>query len=480
MEISDIKKNTNKGLKWVFLLTSLSIPLQMFISIILGRSSSELLGKFGLVELYLSIVVTFFLYGGETVLIKFIPELKSSKEKVNFIFSYCALVMLIYLIVSLGFYFFNVPIELLLGESVPSEFLVVLLAMGFFHLIFFIITSSLKGMMLLKEATLLQKSIIVLQVVYFAFMIYLIKEFNEWAMILNGTFLIVLLITIISVIFFYKIVGNNKGIVGNSGILLPNGFWKYSFFIHLTTISIFLYEKIDQIVILKNFDISILGIYFACYKIAQFIRFIPKVINQALLPAFSAFLSSNSDEEVREYYKTSIRYNNFFSAGISILLILFSNEILLLYGEEYSNYSWLMIGLSIIFMLGIPSQINSNLINLYGKSNYFFKISITTIVVQFIILFFSVNKIGLLSLIVAKMASVLVGLVLSNIVLKRINDSLSLPKNYYYSILLVILASTFSSFEFGIKSLVAIVTLTALAINNKDIVIRTLKKFLRK
>lgn len=475
MQISEVKKHTNKGIKWIFVLTSLSIPIQFLISIILGRISPEALGKYALVDLFLSIILTFFLFGGETVLIRFIPDIKEQDKK-NFIITYTGIVLIIYFVITGLVYIFNISTEVLFGVILPSQYIGILVLLGLIYLIYFVLIGSLKGMLDLKASAILQKIPILLYLFYFALMISIIKYENEWSMIIYGSFLVILISLIITLIHMFKL--NETGFFskGKFKITIPREFWKYSLFVHLSTISIFFYEKIDQLIILNKFDLKVLGIYYACYKIAQFIKFMPKIINDALLPAFSSFLTHDSKEDLMQYYSNSIKYNALFATLFSIVLVLLSKEVLIIYGNEFLDYSWLVVGLALIFTMGVPGQINSNLINVEGKSHYFFAISIFTIIIQFTILFFAVDKVGLISIIISKFFAVLAGQVISTIVLRKLRPELKIPKQYYFAVLMIIISSLFISYGLIVRFIVLILSLTIITLINKRILKNLISK----
>ena len=62
------------GMRWSVWLSCTAMPAGMLISLLLARVRPETLGVYGLLGVYVGFVSAFLYFGGDTVVIKFIPE----------------------------------------------------------------------------------------------------------------------------------------------------------------------------------------------------------------------------------------------------------------------------------------------------------------------------------------------------------------------------------------------------------------------
>ena len=80
METEQILKSSVVGARWTLGLSLAVIPLSYGTNIILGRTSPEALGTYGFLTVLISVVATFFMFGGSQVIVKFLPQLESEKR----------------------------------------------------------------------------------------------------------------------------------------------------------------------------------------------------------------------------------------------------------------------------------------------------------------------------------------------------------------------------------------------------------------
>lgn len=473
-EAVDIKNQTKRGIMWMGILTIIAIPIQFATSIVLGRISPDILGEFGFIDLFFSTIVTFLFFGGDTVVIKFLPEIKKEK-RISFIISYGLIVTILYFFSIVFLKVLNISPKFILGQDFPENYSFNLFILGIIYLIFYLVTSSLNGLIHLKESTILQKLINVFNLLYFS-LYFVLKDYykvDEWALIINGTLFIIILITLYSLFFIKRAINFNE----KKYFYLPKKFWQFGIFVHLSTLSIYIYEKLDQLVIVNMFNIKLFGIYYACFKVAYFVKFVPQIINKGLFPTLSTLVANKNDKEAVLYNEYNMKMNIVFGMFLALPIILFSKEILLLYGKEYTEYSWILTYLAYLFFISIPSQINGNLLNAKGKSNFFFINSICTILLQILILFYTINRFGLVSLLISRGCAIIMGTILTYILLKRIEPRVKMNTQYYfYCSILLVLVILSANFNINIRLLILVICFILIIISN----FRLLSKMIRR
>ncbi|MBE4605628.1 hypothetical protein, partial [Vibrio navarrensis] len=136
--------------------------------------------------------------------------------------------------------------------------------------------------------------------------------------------------------------------------------------------------------------------------------------------------SSKDDIKALELFK-DIKLVNFTIALIlSFPLVFFSEAIIgFIYGEQFIKYSQVLQIMAIALIVSISNQSDFNLMNSRGNSNYFLINSVLTVIIQCIVILSLVNKIGVVSLVLAKYVAVIVGFFFSTWLLIRNNISIN-------------------------------------------------------
>src|SRR5579872_3695387 len=81
------------GMRWTVWLSAISLPFSYGTTIVLARTSQEAIGTYGLLSVYIGVVLGLFYLGGDAVAIKFLPELNTDK-RTSFLASYYGVVCL--------------------------------------------------------------------------------------------------------------------------------------------------------------------------------------------------------------------------------------------------------------------------------------------------------------------------------------------------------------------------------------------------
>lgn len=452
----------------MLILSTLSIPVQLLISIIVGRLSAEALGIYASIELLLGLIVVFVFVGGEYMFIKFIPELESKKNQNKFYLIVIAVVSLIY--ISFISLFINIK-EYIIGNidvsSLSYLFNFPLYVLGFFYLIWSISIANLKGLNELKNATLAQKTPILVPLLFFSWFVFFERKSLNSSDVITSFYLMTFTGIIISSFYILKSSKSpEKTMSENQQIysLKYSGVIKYAIYIYLAGLVIFTYEKLDQMIIIANFSLEVLGIYFACYKISLLAKFIPKTLNQSILPSFSQMISNNSINEIEYYHKKNTQLNIIFSALISGIIIIFSKKILSLYGSDFSYYDWLLNGFICLFYLGAPGQVNTNLIGIIGDGKKLFKISLMVVIVQIITMYLTIKHLGLFSILLARLLAVVINQIVTTKELRKLFKIERNSINYYLIGALLIIFSLVDYTKISIQLLSLVLYIVVISI----------------
>jgi len=91
------------------------------------------------------------------------------------------------------------------------------------------------------------------------------------------------------------------------------------------------------------------------------------LLTRSILPLFSHLLANDQQHQIQLTYHRMIRYNTLATSVIALIIILFSHEILSLFGTEYAQAENILVLLACSFVLSGISTINSSFIVATGR-----------------------------------------------------------------------------------------------------------------
>ncbi len=202
-----------------------------------------------------------------------------------------------------------------------------------------------------------------------------------------------------------------------------NRVWDYfqrpAFFFSATYALIFLYERIDQILILHYFDLATLGIYFVCYKMSFSVRLLSTIIVKAAYPLMSRV--ENNDAWPEAKLETFLLRVNYIIATVSAVGLCLGADFLLgLYGEQYVALRSVLMIMAVTRVAAVVNLVLANIINAKGEGGQFFKISLSTVLLQVIFLVATVGFLGIKAMALSRLVAVFQGNILSLLAVRRL------------------------------------------------------------
>lgn len=435
-KIKDVNRKTKKGIKWILVINILAAPIQLLITLFLGEKSSELLGQYGFLELLLNLVITVGMFGGPNLMIRYVPSISEGNLK-KFIFKYIKVSFILFVVLILIWLLLSkalaVNVTAFFGENIPDKkYFILFLAWSILYLLYYILNSCQSALLNLKHFAIASK-------LYFA--VYLIAAVLLYYFGFRGWYLIIysaLVSVFVSLVYTIKNLGLSFVIDSlRTSYKFPKGFWRYSTIMYISTFLAFLYEKIDQFTILKLFDISTLGIYFGVMKIAFIAKMIPQIINRGMISSLSNLVHINARVEVERYYSNIIKINYLLCAVSGLILITFSNYILGYLGEDFANYRVLLLLFIISAFIDFYDTLNSNILIIRGNDK---QVLLNTILKNFIfviVVYALISKIDILALAVARILSLIAGVVFTTIALRNENLKINLSLQSFIVVLII-------------------------------------------
>ncbi len=338
-----ILSRTFTGARWMLYLSASALLAGFFTNVILARAGVETLGFYSLLMLIVSMVQTFFVFGAANVLIQFIPNLDLN-DRPRFIFTYSILVFLfggLLLVLCLLFpsilqvvfrQELEISINLYLVTLVP-----ILLAQA---LAWAILQAELEGTILAISQNAVSwfyfVNIGALLVLGFFGARDLMMEIVFWAVVLANV--IALCIGIYFLRRDYFRLDKSRGFW-----FLPKGFWRFGLTLHTGTLFNFMISNAAPVFILRELSIRDLGYFRAAMVFAGFVSWIPSVFDKAFYPSFTNLISKNLPTD--DVYGKFSRINALSSGLVALVILLFTRELLTVFGKEFTEGSFLLLAL---------------------------------------------------------------------------------------------------------------------------------------
>lgn len=421
----------------------MSFPAGYLTMLILGRLSPEALGTYGLIALFTNIILGLVYFGGNAVIIKFVPTLK--KDRVfSFLLTYTGLVSLIVGVFCLVIWFGPEYIGFLqkkVSLNLHYEYLVLLA----FVLIFqSILLAALRAFLNIKVSIILTKVITfgtfgITLILFFFYRNFLLDNFT-WLL----WFIYLGLLSASGALGLYFLLiqmgrSNFRGI----GFFLPAGFWKFAIPLQFASVTGFFQTNFDQMFVISLFGLKDYGQYLAVLNTVIVIQLISNIILEVMLPSFSNMVALNNTTMLRKTYFATAKYFSFFFGVLSLFFIFRGDLLLSLFGKDYLHMENIMVILAASMGLTSLTGMNSTIFSATGLTKYTLVLSIIEFLILFLLSLILSKEFGIIGIAMAKAISLACRSILSTyIAMKYLNLDLGIPKAFWVEVLVVIGAAS--------------------------------------
>lgn len=473
------------GAKWSIYIYFISIPVGLIINFLLAKISPQAVGIYSLFNIYISFIATFMLFGGNNVIIKYLPKIPKMK-KINFLFTYILLNLLLALFFIFIIFYRKELSKLIIGANIDINPMY-MVPFILFIILYSVFDYSLNGLMEIKRSSIIKQFIILANFISLSTFFVLWKDFFRLRSfdLIYFTFLMSYILA--TIMAMYSTIKNIKKDTSHDNIecikkfplriYFPDHFWEFSIVMYVSAIINFMADKLDQMIILNKFDISELGIYYITLQIATLIRIIPTITGSVLLPTYSNLIASKDSELIKRGYREAIRYNTLVVISASLFCMFYSKEILSLFGNDYVNNYIILIVLVGLFSTGSMSIAGNSLIIVSNKVNVYLAYELIIVAIGSVIMYSLTNRLGILGLAIGKGSIIAFWQIASICMVKKLLEfKLEVPKEYkigvFISLVALILQTQFY-IDFLYRSIIfvilLIIFLSTSGYNKKDI-----------
>lgn len=418
----------SRGAKIVLLISILAVPIQLLTSVLISRVSPEAAGTLGIVELFYGAIITFFLFGGETAVVKLVSDIEEPDRKRSFILFYVALCVGYFILFAVFFRFVQVDVvKIIIGSENSTSLLMYMV--GILIVIHNILLSCQKekGQFLdYSVGTKLFNFVMLFASIY----IYILDQG-----VYGDVFYFAMLIGyLIFIPFTVKRLGINMGDLKG---IKPSEykFFGYAIFLYASTIVAFLFDRMDQIMLINKFGLATLGGYYLMVKLTNMVKLVPNIYNSTFYPYFCKVLNKDNANKLCK----SLLNRNLLVIVPAAVFFLFHTEWIIntIFGNEYSEYATVLQLFILILVIGAPGMVLNNCLFALGKSKQYFMISSFSVLFQLVAMFPLSERFGIEGLVFARVFAFILIIALSILYLRKQGYYISLPIRFYiYSICL--------------------------------------------
>lgn len=184
-------------------------------------------------------------------------------------------------------------------------------------------------------------------------------------------------------------------------VLTHKGLFKVSFPMMIGTLSTFLMSSLSLFVIEYFEPTEKVGIYSVAFRLSQMITLILVVVGTVVAPKFSELHWSEKKEELQHVLHISAKLTFWTSFSISVLMILLSNWVLGVFGEEYLEGQWTLIILIGGQLFSAASGLVSLMMNMSGNQSTLRNIALLSLGALVVLSIFLIPIYGILGAAIA-------------------------------------------------------------------------------
>lgn len=366
---TDLRDRVHSGMRWTVWLTALAAPFTYGSRILLARVGPATIGAYGLLSVYIAVVTCIFYFGGDSVAIKFLPELDPPK-RVSFLFSYffiiCVSIVPWLALATL----FPQGLHYLFGRDTDKGFLLLVLCFAPLPILSSVIQAAMKANLDFRHPQLLVRMVTIGSFLAYAFLFFFERHWFSahsaaaiWCVYLSlATLGIALGSHWLRKATFIRDPQESLRL----RFWLPRGFWAYA--CGTQSISfIGLLQGLDFILVLDFGGLRTLGKYVTITTLALTIPLISRFFYDTLLPSLTNLLAAGNQEAAGEVFRAHMRLLLLVIAGGSCALIFLASPLLALFGPPYEPFAFHVLVLAALVGIANPGATGGTLLSAIGK-----------------------------------------------------------------------------------------------------------------
>jgi len=365
----------------------------VFLLLVTRTSGAEVWGIFVLCLAVLNITSILSRFGVDTALLRFVAQLKGKMEEIKGIYLQgFSLVLALSIVFSILLYFFsNILAETVFQKPNLTPFLKVISFALIPFTIIHINAQAYRGLKRIKEFSFFQHTSKFLFAVIIFVLLFYFTDIDVIIMPIYSFLAAVFIVMIFSGVGIFKILKGVQTII----IITKKEILSTSYPMMLSSSILLLMAWADTIMIgIFKTEVDV-GFYNVALKLAMLASIILGSVNSILAPKISETFNNNKIDEFKVLIKQSTRIIFFISLPILIVLFLFPEFLLSLFGQEFviakTTLLILLIGQAVNAMSGSVGLI----LQMTGKEKVYQNILLIALVFNIMLNLFLIPKFGI-------------------------------------------------------------------------------------
>ena len=365
----------------------------VFLLLVTRTSGAEVWGIFVLCLAVLNITSILSRFGVDTALLRFVAQLKGKMEEIKGIYLQgFSLVLALSIVFSILLYFFsNILAETVFQKPNLTPFLKVISFALIPFTIIHINAQAYRGLKRIKEFSFFQYTSKFLFAVIIFVLLFYFTDIDVFIMPIYSFLAAVFIVMIFSGVGIFKILKGVQTII----IITKKEILSKSYPMMLSSSILLLMAWADTIMIgIFKTEVDV-GFYNVALKLAMLASIILGSVNSILAPKISETFNNNKIDEFKVLIKQSTRIIFFISLPILIVLFLFPEFLLSLFGQEFviakTTLLILLIGQAVNAMSGSVGLI----LQMTGKEKVYQNILLIALVFNIMLNLFLIPKFGI-------------------------------------------------------------------------------------
>ena len=417
LEINAIKRKALKSAKWMVITSVLSMLFSYVTNSLLGNISAEVLGTYSAINVFLASLTTFVGMGGAVVLSNFIPKTESKEDCTRLLCTYTAISFAMYGLLVVAILLFPELNMLLSGGLEGTPKYIALFIMAPIFVIKTVLSYLLIAFLEARISNIMTKLYtVVLSIVLLA--LFVVNEPLVEKYLIVIVFLVNIVSDILAIILGFSFVKKEKLLRKSIGFYVPPGFWLFTVSTFMQAVFSFLYKNADKMFLISLGDMGQLGYYQALISILTLVEFVPSLLGNVNIPYFSNIIKIGEKREVEKSYERIEKYMLFFLVSCVLGVIALSDVALGMFGADYLPYKYLLVILVCAKCIASLGFTNTPMMIVLEKNHIRFLNSLGQILIQFGITICTVNKIGILGVVLGRVTGVCLAQIAPQLIIK--------------------------------------------------------------
>ena len=352
------------GMRWTVWLSAVAAPFSACTNLLLARVSPETIGVYGLLSVYIALIASLFYFGGDTVVIRFIPESRE-EDRASFLISYLLVILPALLGCLVLAHFFPGVLRIVLGGTEGARFRFFVVCLAPLPIAYWMILASLKGMLDFRYSQILGKlpsisTLIAYTCLYLAARPLMVQYPFEviWTvylipMVVLGT---------IGAIRVVRLCGSLR-----LRFFLPRGFWSYASATQQLGIASFMAYRLDYVLVLNYGGLEVLGRFVAVMSVAGLVSTVDGFFMETLLPSLTNMLAARNTAGAAQVFMMHMRILFLVATAMSCAIMLLAVAATSVMGPKYHSVQGLIVLMTMAQGIANPGIVGGTLLASIGR-----------------------------------------------------------------------------------------------------------------